>query len=108
MTTTRRRANPEKRIETACIRALRSLGFFVDENSQPQRARGCTPGKPDLFVVHERWRLAAFIEVKAPKGRLSTAQRVWHRNVNAVVPVLVVRSVDELLHDLRALGAPIE
>ena len=103
----RRKRDPkEKRIQTAIVRSLRDLGCFVSVNSQPQRAM-CTPGIPDLFVCNARWGLAFWIEVKTPAGKLSTAQRVWHREVLETMPVLIVRSVEELVADLRALGAPI-
>lgn len=104
--TTKRRA-PEKRVQGDVKRALWTLGFHVSDLSQP-RASMQTPGLPDLYVLHRRWKLACWIEVKAPGGKLSGAQQVWHDEAAACGElVMVVRSVEELVAGLKDLGVPI-
>lgn len=98
---------PEKAIQRDVIRALRALGFDVDDMSQP-RASMMARGLPDLRARHPRWRTTLWVEVKTPRGRLSDHQRQWHELEHACGgTVLVTRSADELLEQLAALGLPI-
>lgn len=104
----RTRQHPEKAIEADLITALRRMGFRVTKTSQP-RASMVTPGIPDLYAVHPAWGLRVWVEVKAPGGKVSHAQAVWHEGERAAGgTVLVIRSVGELVEELRALGAPIQ
>ena len=64
---------------------------------------GTVAGFPDLIVaVPGR---VAFIEVKAPAGRVSPAQRAMHETLAAMGhPVAVVRSIKDTRAALRAWG----
>lgn len=102
-----RRDRAEKAVDAAVMRALRGLGFFVSRFQQP-RATMVTRGVPDLYALHAGWRLAVWIELKAPRGRLSLPQQQWQATAAAAgVAVLTIRSVDDLLAGLATLGAPI-
>lgn len=84
------------------------MGWHVSKFSQPRNTMQ-TPGIPDLYARHWRLKLRVWIEVKAPGNGPTLAQRQWHRDERECGgEVLIVRSVDELVEDLRALGAPIE
>lgn len=104
------RKNPdlrEKRAQTAVVRNLRLLGMFVTTFSQPRRTMQ-TPGVPDLFACHGRWGISLWIEMKAPGGRLSTAQAVWHREARAAGQnVITATSTADVVAELKRLGAPI-
>lgn len=70
------------------------------------KALGTRPGIPDLFVAGEGRVIG--LEVKAPKGSLSPAQRDTIAALNAAgIPVLVVRSIDEAVEALTSMGVPI-
>jgi hypothetical protein len=101
-------AAPEKRVEADCIKALKTMGFYVSKMSQPQRARGMSRGIPDLYAAHPRWQIRTWIEVKAGKGKPSAYQLAWHRGEReAGGNVTVVWSVADLVAELRKLGAPL-
>ncbi|KXV48735.1 hypothetical protein AD945_06180 [Gluconobacter albidus] len=71
-----------------------------------RKARGCLPGWPDLGIVwNER---TYYIELKAPKGRLSPEQKVKHAELRAAgAKVGVCRSLDEVIDFLRSVGMPV-
>lgn len=97
----------EKEIEAEIIRNLRALGFRVSKTSQP-RASMMTEGIPDLYVVHERWRLRFWVEVKAGRGRPSPAQLAWHRaEREAGGHVLVAWNWSGVQAELLRMGAPL-
>lgn len=99
---------PEKAIQREIKDALEVLGFFVSDFSQP-RATLQTPGIPDLFATHPRWRLTLWIEVKRPGARATPAQREWHQVAReAGNVVMVAHGVQEVIDRLVELGAPIE
>jgi hypothetical protein len=99
-----KRRAPEKRVQAAVKRNLKTLGFHVSDLSQP-RASMQTPGLPDLFAMHARYG-AVWIEVKAPGGKLSANQRAWHElAAQAGVRAAVVDGVHSLVRVLRDMGA---
>lgn len=107
MTVARPRALSEKAIESAIMRNLRAMGFTVVKFSQPQRVKA-TAGTPDLLVLSSRWKLHLFVEVKTPRGKVSTAQHVWHREAReAGLQVIVATSTDEVIAELRRMGVRI-
>ncbi|MAG24656.1 hypothetical protein CMI47_03665 [Candidatus Pacearchaeota archaeon] len=67
---------------------------------------GTMPGWPDLeFVYNER---AYFVEVKAPKGRVSAVQLATHRHLtHAGARVGVARSIDDAQALLEAWELPL-
>jgi hypothetical protein len=68
------------------------------------KATGMMPGFPDLIVMQRPGRIA-FLEVKAPKGRVSPAQERAHELLDRLgFHVAVVRSQDEAVEQLRAWG----
>jgi hypothetical protein len=68
------RGRPEARIRLGCRDLLRSTGFAVWDLEQNRRTRQ-TPGLGDLYALGHG--LSVWIEVKTPKGKLSTAQEVF-------------------------------
>ena len=76
------------------IDALRAIGASVQDLSKV--GGGCA----DILVGH--WGKNYLLEVKNPdtKGKLSTNQKVWHKNWRG--HVAVVRTVEEAF---RAIGA---
>jgi hypothetical protein len=102
-----KRTYPEKKIQNRIVKDLKTLGFWVNNLSQP-RASKQTPGLPDLYVWHERLQIHLWIEVKAGKNKLTTDQQVWHRSAKAAgVNVLTAYGTEDVLNELRRLGAPI-
>ncbi|MEM6327433.1 MAG: VRR-NUC domain-containing protein [Bacteroidota bacterium] len=98
----------EKQIQRDIIRALRSLGFQVDDMSQP-RASMMPVGLPDLRVRHIHWKIRGWMEVKTPNGRVTPGQEQWHETERmAGGTVAVVHSVEEALATVAEWGAPIE
>lgn len=67
------------------------------------RASGLVAGVPDLLIISEG--RAIFIELKAPKGRLSIAQHETALRLDAAgAPVYLCRSVEEVARDLVTQG----
>lgn len=66
----------ERSIESRLTRAARARGAICLKGEN-------APGFPDrvLLAAHDR---VAFIETKAPGGRLSEAQKRWHRALRAL------------------------
>jgi hypothetical protein len=97
------RKAPEKAVQRAVTKALKTLGFHISDLSQP-RASMQTPGLPDLFAMHAGWKVAFWVEVKAPGGKLSVAQEAWHREAHASgVRVMTVDSVAALVSELSRI-----
>lgn len=70
------------------------------------KALGTKPGIPDLFVAGEGRVIG--LEIKAPKGRLSPAQKdTIGALAEAGIPTVVVHSIDEAVAALKALGVPV-
>jgi len=62
---------------------------------------GLTPGIPDLAIVSKGGSIL-FLEVKAPAGRLTTAQKAIHNRLNALkIPCEIVRDVEDALLALK-------
>jgi hypothetical protein len=102
------RGTTEKAIEASIVRNLRILGLTVIKLSQPQRVLA-TAGTPDLLVMSPRHRLHLFVEVKTARGRIRPAQAVWHRlATESGLAVMVARSTEDVLHELKRLGMPVE
>lgn len=73
--------------------ALTLLGWTVYDLAQP-RATMQTPGLPDLYVVG--FGVAAWLEVKRPKGKQSDAQTLFEQVVRENGAIYqVVRSEEE-------------
>lgn len=105
---TARPSATEKAVQAGVVRALRAMGFVVNDMSQP-RATKQAPGVPDLYAQHPAWGIRLWVEVKAARGRVRHAQQRWHEAERAAGgAVVVARSAADLLAPLRALGAPIE
>ena len=72
------------------------------------KARGKTPGWPDLTVITKAGRVL-FIEMKAQKGRLSEKQRIIHATMRERgVVVIVGRTIEGIRADLAAEGIHVE
>lgn len=69
------------------------------------KAMGVRPGVADLCIIVPG-RPAAFLELKAPKGRLSAEQRVFRAEVEAAgCHYGVAASPEEAIAGLRRIGA---
>lgn len=103
----RKRVAREKPVQQAVKDTLEAASFLVSDLSQP-RASMQTPGLPDLYAVSKRFKLAIWVEVKAPGGELSRAQRRWHEDARAAGAIVVsVWGVDDMVRELQELGVPI-
>jgi hypothetical protein len=72
------------------------------------KARGKTPGWPDLTVVTRCGRVF-FLEMKSDKGRLSDRQRIRHASLRERNQVVIVgRTIEGIRADLAAEGIRIE
>lgn len=112
---------PEAELQRAIVATLRWLlppGVLLHHSAHEQRAGGAAgrraqavsagmgvqAGWPDLVVVAAAPR-QLFLEVKAPGGRVSPAQRDCHERLRALGwAVAVVHSVDEALDALERHG----
>ena len=81
----RRGPGPEHRIQNAIIATLnwrRCAVIRLNAGAIPTKNgglfRGVKPGTPDLIVYRLKDKQVFFIEVKAPKGRISQAQQLYH------------------------------
>lgn len=69
------------------------------------KAAGAVAGFPDWLILHSG--RALLIELKTEKGRVSPAQIEVHQRLLACAcPVLICRSVDDVIDALRAWGVP--
>jgi len=110
----RKRKRPEAAIQIAIKNRLALYGCLCvsipNEGKRSaiagraMKATGMMPGFPDLVVMQRPGRFA-FLEVKAPRGRLSPAQERAHELLDRLgFHVAVVRSQDEAVEHLRAWG----
>lgn len=104
-----RKRSPEADLQAQVIRALTvalppGAVFYhtVNEGKRGWKAQadfkrlGGRAGIPDLTILHEG--RALFIELKAPKGRVTRTQADMHAKLTAAgCDVLVARSVEEVL-----------
>ncbi len=108
-----RRAAPEAAIQRAIIDRLRfcnvlcvavpNEGKRTATAGRRLKSAGMRPGFPDLICMQSGQ--VAFLEVKAPKGVVSEAQRTMHLLlVNQRMRVAVVRSQDDAIAALRGWG----
>jgi hypothetical protein len=109
----KRRAAPEAQIQRAIIDRLRFCGILAVAvpnegkrtvvSGRHLKGTGMRPGFPDLICMQAGQ--AAFLEVKAPKGRVSEAQDTMHDELQRQgMRVAVVRSQDEAIAALRGWG----
>jgi hypothetical protein len=70
------------------------------------RSMGVKAGVPDMVVIDAG--RAIWLELKAPKGRLSDEQTACHKLLRrAGCAVYVIRSLDEAIIALRECGVPL-
>lgn len=86
----------ERYVEAALVEGVRALG------GQTVKVAPTTRGVPDRLVLLPGGVLV-LVELKAPTGRLSPAQRVWHDRAGRIGhQVVVLRSVEDVEDWLRA------
>jgi hypothetical protein len=68
------------------------------------KGQGVTPGAPDMFCA--AFGEACWIELKAPKGRVSPAQEAMHRRIKGAcgMDTYIVYGLDALLELLERRG----
>lgn len=110
----KRRGNPEAAVQRAikqrltlygcvCV-AIPNEGRRSAALGRAMKQTGLLPGIPDMLVL-QRPGKAAFLEVKAEKGRVSPAQHDAHEMLRRLGHhVAVVRSQDEAVEALRGWG----
>jgi hypothetical protein len=109
----KRRGNPEALIQRAIISRLRWLGVLAVSvpnegkrtavTGRALKGNGMRPGFPDLICMQAG--RVAFLEVKAPAGRLSHTQGEFHEELRRqAMFVAVVRSQDDAVSALRDAG----
>lgn len=83
-------------------------GYLLSKAAQARLYRlGLKRGFPDLMICYPPKR-TLWLEVKAPRGVLSKAQKARHAQLQALGHVVVVvRSVDDALQALWTYGVPI-
>ena len=112
-TSRKRRGNPEAVIQRAIVQrliwhgckvvAIPNEGKRSVQAGRAMRGTGLAKGAPDLMVL--RAGRIGFLEVKAPKGRVSDAQAEMHAAFgHHGFRVHVVRSQDEAVAALRSEG----
>lgn len=75
------------------------------ERGRVLQSIGLKPGVPDILVIDGG--RALWLELKAPKGKLSMFQVVCHQNLHhARSSVAVCRSLDEVIAFLTEQGVP--
>lgn len=96
----------EKVVQSRIAKALRDLGFTVNDLTQPRRTM-MPLGLPDLYVRHPRFG-RFWVEVKRPGEKPRPTQLAWHEDERACGgTVIVATSVADVLDGLRAAGVPI-
>lgn len=91
----------EKAVQRAVYQLLVKCGCAVYWMSQARETRQ-TPGVPDLIAIHPL-RGLAFVECKAPNGRMSRAQRLFqHLCGEANITYILADSVEPVRDWLRA------
>lgn len=97
------RRSPEKDLQRQILTALRSLGFWAGDMSQPRRTM-MPVGLPDIYAQHAGWKIRLWVEVKTPTGRLTHHQRAWHEHERAAGgTVIVARSVSDVVGAVQQL-----
>ncbi len=111
------RANEEETLQRAIVQHLvltapKNVLWWHTPNGEHRskrtggklKAMGVQPGVPDLcFVLANGY--AAFMELKAPGGRLSPAQKAFQQRCTAMGLLYVVcADIDTALHTLRGWG----
>lgn len=72
-----------------------------------RRASGVLTGHPDLIVYLPGGRIALW-ELKAPKGRISTAQHLVHARLSELGhPVELIRTLEDAMAALVRAGVPV-
>jgi hypothetical protein len=90
----------------ACFMHIPNGGLRSKKAAARLAGLGVLRGAPDLLVVH-RGR-AAFIELKAPKGTQSPAQRsVARKLIYCGAEVMLCRSLGQVEASLRECGVPL-
>lgn len=86
--------------------AVPNGGYRTRAEAGILKAMGVLAGFPDLLFL---WDAHAYcLELKAPNGRVSTAQRECHQKLNRnAIGIDVVRTIDEALFCLKAAGVPL-
>ena len=109
---------PEEALQRAVVTLLRAVcgpdvwwcaipngGYRTKAEAGIMVAMGQRAGAPDLLLVHAG--RATFIELKAAKGDLSTAQKTTHPAIRAAgCPVYVCRSLDDVIAALHEAEVP--
>jgi hypothetical protein len=113
-----KRTYPERAIQTAIVKALKaharpqSCFWYAIPNGGKRdaiagarlKAEGVVPGAPDLGFVLP-FGLAAFLEIKASKGRQSVSQEFIEKQINALGGrYAVAHSIDEAWGILAGWG----
>jgi hypothetical protein len=114
----RRRQRPEQTLQAAVAKFLRHalgpetwwgaipLGGGGRVRGGVLQRTGTRAGTPDLEIIYKG--RVVWLELKAPKGRLSDNQLYTHRQLrNAGSPVYVCRSLDDVMVALRLSGIPL-
>ena len=66
------------------------------------KATGTLAGIPDIAIIAPGGK-AYFLELKAPKGRISPAQKIMHEELVARrIPLAIIRSLDDARDALKA------
>lgn len=112
----RPKRRPEDALQRAIIKYLRlalprALVFHIPNGGARSKTEaailkglGVLPGIPDVAIIPAGG-IARFIEVKAPKGRVSEAQSTLHAQMASLgIPYAVVRSMDDVEGALTAWG----
>ncbi len=92
--------------QDAFVFAIPNGGWRSPVEAAILKGGGVIPGIPDLAVIHAG--RIYFLELKAPKGRLSANQRDTCNLLKiAGAHVAVVRTLDEALDALHRFGIPL-
>ena len=97
----------EKQVQHQIKLAAEALGFEVQDMSQP-RASMMPRGLPDLYLRHRAKQFRAFVEIKRPGGKVSSAQAawiMWERDCGGIA--FVADSVERFIHQLHEHGFPV-
>lgn len=114
----RKRSSPERSIQVAVVKAVRKLNPAAVYHSVPNggfrvhmhavmklKAEGLIPGVPDLLFLLPPNGRAAYLELKAGKGRLSTQQKDFaERAESAGCLWACAHSLDEAMAVLGGWG----
>ena len=95
---------PESSVTNACIYHAGIEGWMCIRNSQGPYTRGKASGRPDweLIKPFHGLGISIHVEFKGPKGKLSEAQKDYHRRlIGAKCLVITARSLDEFKLDLQ-------